>query len=115
MRWLWVVLVAGSLSGCGNGLAERQAELTQWIGQPEVHLVAALGAPDRVYDSGGMKFVTYEQVYVQHGPAGPYYFGPGPAAPSGFWGEPTTSVCYTTFTVAGGVVRAFSLRGSGCY
>ena len=73
-----------------------------------------MGAPHRVYDSGGMKFLTYQEVDVQRGPSGPYYFGPGPAAPTGFWGDPSVSVCDTTFTVAGGVVRAFSLHGLGC-
>jgi hypothetical protein len=114
MRLVRAVLGAGLLTGCTSGLAERQAELSQWIGQPETQLVGAMGAPNRVYDTDGIKFLTYEEVYVQQGPSGPYYFGPGPAAASGFTGVTYTTVCDTTFTVAGGVVKAFSLRGNGC-
>jgi hypothetical protein len=33
MRFAWVVIVTGFLVGCAGGLAERQAELTQWVGQ----------------------------------------------------------------------------------
>ncbi len=114
MRRVLVVVAAGLLAGCVNELAERQAELQHWIGQPETQLVAAMGAPNRVYDGGSMKFLTYEDIYIEQGPAGPYYFGPGPAAPTGFGGIQYTTVCDTTFTVSGGVVKAFSLRGNGC-
>jgi len=55
----WAVLVAWLLAWCTGGLAERQAELTQWIGQPEAQLVAAMGAPDRTSASGAQKFLTY--------------------------------------------------------
>jgi hypothetical protein len=114
MRFGWLVLAAGTLAGCTNVLAVRQAELSQWIGQPEAQLVAAMGAPHRAYDSGGVKFLTYEDVYVHEGPTGPYYFGPGPAAPTGFSGVIYRTVCDTTFTIEDGVVKAFSLRGDGC-
>jgi hypothetical protein len=114
MRIIGAVVAAGMLAGCTAGLAERQAELSKWVGQPEAQLVAAMGAPNRVYDSGAAKFLTYEDVYVEEGPVGPYYFGPGPAAPTGYSGQRYTTVCDTTFTVAEGVVKAFSFRGNGC-
>jgi hypothetical protein len=116
MRRVWLVLVTGLAAGCSNGLAVRQSELAQWVGQPEVQLVAAMGAPNRTYDSGGMKFLTYEEpVQVEQAPyyaGSPYYLGAGPTY--GFGGRVTTYVCDTTFTVAGGVVKGFSLRGDGC-
>jgi hypothetical protein len=114
MRLAGLMIAAGMLAGCTGELAERKAELAHWIGQREAQLVAAMGAPNRSYDSGGMKFLTYEDVYVQEGPAGPYYFGPGPAAPTGFAGLRYTTVCDTTFTIADGVVKGFSFRGNGC-
>jgi hypothetical protein len=114
MRFVGLMIATGMLAGCTGELAERQAELAHWVGQPEAQLVAAMGAPNRSYDSGGMKFLTYEDVYVQEGPTGPYYFGPGPAAPTGFSGVRYTTICDTTFTVADGVVKAFSFRGNGC-
>jgi hypothetical protein len=114
MRLAWMVVLTMPLIGCGGGLATRQAELTHWVGQPESDLLAAMGAPNRSYDSGAMKFLTYEETHIDQGPSGPYYFGPGPAAINGFGGRIYSSFCDTTFTVTGGVVRAFSLRGDGC-
>lgn len=114
MRWLGVAVAAVSLTSCTGELAERQAELQHWIGQPENQLVAAMGAPNRVYDSGSTKVLTYEDVYLQQGPSAPYYFGPGPVGPTGFSGTVYRTVCNTTFTIGDGVVKAFSLRGNGC-
>ncbi|HEX3574371.1 MAG TPA: hypothetical protein VHU42_07205 [Rhodopila sp.] len=114
MRFVRLVLATCLLAGCAGGLAQRQAELAHWVGQPEAQLIGAMGAPHRVFESGGTKFLTYEEIHVQRQPNGPYYFGPGPAAPSGFWGETTRQVCDTTFAVAGGVVKSASLRGNGC-
>jgi hypothetical protein len=93
---------------------ERQAGLSQSVGQPEAQLVAALGAPNRVFDSGPTEFLTCEDTSPEEGPTGPYYFGPGAAAPTGFSGVRHTLVCDTTFTVADAVVKAFSFRGNGC-
>jgi hypothetical protein len=113
MRHLWL-LVPGIVAACSNGLAERQAELTQWIGKPETALISTMGVPNRTYAAGGMTFLTFEDRQVEIVPGSPY-FGPGP-----FWyggGFPPTAmtlVCTTTFTVADGVVRGFSLNGNAC-
>ena len=113
MRCLWVVMLAGWLGGCTGLLETRRSELTQWVGRPEIELAAAMGAPNRTYDAGGMKFLTYEERRVEVVPGsydgfGPFWYG------GGFPPTTTTLVCDTTFTVAGGVVRAFSLRGNAC-
>lgn len=115
MRRVGILLLVGALGGCAGGLATRQAELAQWIGRPEAELLGAMGAPNRSYDSGGMKFLTYEERRVEIVPGSPYYFGPGPFGySSGFPPTATTLVCDTTFTVAQNVVRAYSLRGNAC-
>jgi hypothetical protein len=111
MRWSGVVVAAFLLAGCAGGLAERQAELQHWIGRSEAQLVDAMGAPNRVYDSGDTKVLTYEDVYLREGPAGPYYFGPGPAGPTGFGGTVYRTVCDTTYIIGDEVVKGFSLRG----
>lgn len=114
-RWLIVVALAG-LSGCANQLAERQAELSHWVGQPETTLLGRFGAPNRTYETGGMKFLTYDERHVDVVPNGPYWWGgPGPF----FYPDPYPvtvfdRACDTTFTVVQGVVRAFSLRGNAC-
>ncbi|MEA2740417.1 MAG: hypothetical protein QOH05_3724 [Acetobacteraceae bacterium] len=109
----WIMLAAG----CSDGLAGRQAELARWVGRPEVDLVALMGAPNRSYETDGVKFLTYEDRRVEIVPGSPFY-GPGPFGPFGYGGGfPPTAMnlaCDTTFTVAGGIVRAFSLRGNAC-
>ena len=115
MRWVRLIALMGVVAGCANGLAQRQAELTQWVGKPETALVGIFGVPSRIYETGGMKFLTYDDQRVEFIPGSPYY-GPGP-----FWygggGFPPTVItlqCETTFTIADCVVRAFSLRGNAC-
>lgn len=111
---LWGMLVLG---GCVSSIAQRQAELQHWIGQPETELVQSMGVPNRTYTAGGMKFLTYEErqtvvypgtPYWQGMP--PYWYGTGGALPP----QTVSYACDTTFTIAGGTVRAFSLRGNGC-
>ena len=112
---LRIVLTTVTLAGCANGRAQHQAELATWVGKPETDLVSMMGAPTRTYETGGMKFLTYEERHVEIVPGTPYDFGPG-----SFWyggGFPptaTTLVCETTFTIAAGLVRAYSLRGNAC-
>jgi hypothetical protein len=116
MRLLWLLALAGLIAGCTDGLARRRAELTQWIGRPEAALVGLMGVPDRTYETEGMKFLTYKEQQIDITPGMPYYYGPGPLAYGGA-GLPATAtirVCETTFTIADGVVRAFSLRGNAC-
>lgn len=110
-----IIFMACSLTGCVSGLANRQAQLSMWVGKPEVELVGIMGAPSRTYETAGMKFLTYEERHVEIVPSTPYTFGPGPFwYGGGFPPTATTLVCDTTFTIAAGVVRAYSLRGNAC-
>lgn len=114
MRRWWLLIALTVLTGCVNGLAQRQAELNQWIGKPEAALLSAMGAPNRSYETNEMKFLTYEDRQVDTIGGGPY-FGPGPFwYDGGFPPETIILVCDTTFTIVNGVVRAFALRGNGC-
>ncbi|HEY0182894.1 MAG TPA: hypothetical protein VGC09_08820 [Rhodopila sp.] len=120
MRRFHLVVLLGLVAGCTNELAARQAQLAQWVGRPETDLVGLMGAPTRTYEAGGMKFLTYDDRRVEIVPGSPY-FVPGPFGPGPFWygggGFPPTAMtleCNTTFTVAEGVVRAYSLRGNAC-
>jgi hypothetical protein len=114
MRVVVVAVLAGVVGACSGGLAARQAELAGWVGKPETALVGTMGAPTRSYEAGGMKFLTYDERRVQIVPGTPFW-GPGPYwYGGGFPPVATTLECDTTFTVADGVVRAFSLRGNAC-
>ena len=116
MRLSWIFALAGLASGCTDGLAQRQVQLAQWVGRPEIELVGMIGAPTRTYETDGMKFLTYQEQRVEIMPGSPYYLDRGPFGYGGGGFPPTarTLVCDTTFTIAGGLVRAFSLRGNAC-
>jgi hypothetical protein len=108
---------------CTDLLAARQARLQQLVGRTETELVEAMGVPTQTYETGGIKFLAYEERQVEVVPGSPLYYGPVPFNggfyPGGFYpgGFPPTAInlaCSTTFAVAGGVVRSFTLRGNAC-
>jgi hypothetical protein len=116
MRCLALIILAGTLAGCTNQLAVRQAELNQWIGRPETELLTVMGVPDRTYEANGLKFLAYSDHRVEWLPGTPPYpYGP----PFGWYagGIPPQAIalsCDTTFTISSGVVRSYSLRGNAC-
>ncbi len=109
------LLLAGLLVACGNQLAARQAYLNQFIGQPESVLVQQMGVPNRSIETGGARYLAYEEhrVDVLPGVSG---FGPWPY---GWFGPgiPPQVIdlrCETTFEVVDATVRSFTLRGNAC-
>ena len=117
MRRFIPLLLAIPLVGCGNGLAARQAYLNQFIGHPDSELVQRLGVPMRTYETKGVRYLAYNESRVQLIPSLPPY-GSGPwwnRADGG--GAPTqvvNLVCETTFAVADGNVKSYTLRGNAC-
>ena len=115
-----ILLSAGLLAGCVNQLAVRQSELARWVGQPEGQLIDFMGVPDKSYETGGVKYLAYAENRVEVIPSTQSYpFGPPFGAPYGWYGGgfPAQAInlsCETTFAIAGGVVRSFSLRGNAC-
>ncbi|HVY17641.1 MAG TPA: hypothetical protein VHB27_20650 [Rhodopila sp.] len=111
-----VLSIAGlALGACTDELARRQAELNRWVGRPETELVQAMGAPNRSYETGGLKILTYEDHRVDIIPGTSYYPGFGPFWPdAGLPPQAINLTCDTSFAVSGGIVRSFSLRGNAC-
>lgn len=120
-----VLLTALAVSGCANyGLQQRQAELAPLIGHTEQDLVQRMGVPTRTYETGGTKYLAYNESRTEFEPGfGPYYAGGfyGRGLYGGFGGyyggfppEVIQRNCETTFEVAGGAVRSFALRGNSC-
>jgi hypothetical protein len=116
-RVVWIVL-AGLLAGCTNMLAVRQAQLNPLIGRPEGDLIASVGVPNRVYETGGIKYLAYTETSTDVIPPFPSYpYGP-------YWGgwyggsslppQVITSTCETTFAVIKGIVASYTLRGNAC-
>ena len=117
MRRSVLLILALLLAGCVNQLAQRQAFLNQFVGHPDSDLVKQLGVPTRTYETGGVKYLAYDESRVDLIPGLPPY-GPGPWwAYGGYGGFPPQLVnleCETTFAIAGGVVKSYTLRGNAC-
>jgi len=105
------------LGGCVNQLAQRQARLDQFVGHPEQELVEKLGVPARTITTDGVTYLAYDDSRVAWVPPLPgfgrygwWYYGPAYNAPPGA----IEYQCEATFTVVGGVVKSYVLRGNAC-
>lgn len=115
----WPLLLAFVLAACANYGVERRAYLSSLIGAPETELVRQLGVPVRSYETGGRKFVAYEEHRIDLIPAGPFfggfgYFGGGYGGFGGFPPQVVERGCETTFEIDGGRVQSWALRGNAC-
>ena len=110
-----LLVLAGLLAACTDQLAARRAYLNGFIGQPEIALVQQMGVPSRSIETGGVKYLAYDQHKVDIVPAvqpyGPYFMG---WYGGGFPPRVVEWRCETTFEVAAGIVRAYTLRGNAC-
>jgi hypothetical protein len=96
MRRIAVLLLALALPACADRGAQRRAFLTALVGQSEAGAVQRLGIPDRTYETGGVKFLAYDEGRVAVASGGSL---PG---------------CEMTLAVAGDRVQSWTLRGSFC-
>lgn len=115
LRETVLLLLGAAVAGCTNQLAARQAYLSRFIGQPETVLVQQMGVPTRSYETGGEKFLAYDEHHVDIVPS---WYGGGPFFMGWYGGGFPPDVvdwrCETTFDVVGGTVRSFTLRGNAC-
>jgi hypothetical protein len=108
-----------ALSACAVG-PTIDDRLASYVGRTELELVTALGVPTRDYETGGQKFLQYEEqrtIALPGGfagaPIGPYgrgYYG-------GFGLSYTTYApvqCDVTFALRDGRVASYTYRGQGC-
>ena len=114
MRCTALLLLAGLLGGCANQLAERQAYLNQFIGQPESSVVQAMGVPSRTFQTGGVTYLAYNEHRIDFIPGtptyAPFYLGSYGAFPP----QIVQLDCETTFQVVDGKIASFQLRGNAC-
>lgn len=110
-----VLLAVAALAGCTDQLAQREAYLGRFIGQPDAVLVQQLGVPSRSYETGGVKYLAYDESRVDIVP-GPPTFAPFYTGwyNGGFPPQVIELTCETTFEVSAGTVKAFTLRGNAC-
>jgi hypothetical protein len=116
-----ILAIALSLGACTSS-ADRAAYLNTLVGQPEAELVRQLGVPSRMLETGGHKFLAYDQqrsttIYA----GGPYFGSIGGYYGGGFGGyystiptEVVSRQCATTFELVDDRVISWFLRGDGC-
>lgn len=112
-----------ALSACATG-PNLNDRLAAYVGKSELELVSTLGVPTSNYETGGQRFLKYEEqrtVALPNGYAGPFYgrFGRGfYGRYGGFGGGFSTTYapvqCDVTFALREGRVSGYTYRGQGC-
>ena len=98
---------------CADQLEQRQARLAPLVGRPVGDLIQQLGVPSRTFQASGVDYLAYDERRIEVLPGlwgGPFWFGGWNSLPP----EVVQWQCETTFAVAGGVVRSFTLQGNAC-
>ncbi len=95
-------------------LQRREAALAAYVGMSESDLVRSFGVPTRTFETGGHRFLAYDEgsldIVPPLEPWRPWGWGYG----AGFPAQVVQRFCETTFEVAAGKVIGFSLRGNAC-
>ena len=118
---LLVITVAIALSGCLPTTEGYSQMVNSWVGAPESALLAQVGPPNRSYESGGLKYLTYEASSVAYmPPVAPTYqttvIG-NMAYTNAYGGSPGYAIplsCQTTFLVQKQIIRSVSFKGNDC-
>ena len=97
MRTIALLSLAAALAGCADQGSARRAFLASLIGRQEAGVIQVLGMPGRVYETGGVKFLAYEEGRPAAVPGGRVYGG-----------------CQMTLMVANGRVQSWTLNGTLC-
>jgi hypothetical protein len=94
-----------------------ETRLQPFVGQSEAALVGALGVPNSTYETGGTRFLQYEERSTTVYPGDPYpYWGPYRRFGGPIYSPPLVVMreCAITFAVRQGRVESFTFRGNGC-
>src|SRR4051794_25638145 len=75
-RLLRPLLLAALLASCANQYEARRQYLSQFVGRPESDLVLALGVPNRSYETGGIKYLAFDDRRGEFVPGTPVYWPP---------------------------------------
>ncbi len=107
-------LILVALAGCETG-PSRQQVLAGLVGHQESDALRTLGAPNRIIEANGHKFLAFDDQHVGYVPS-PYFGGFGGYG-YGFFGPvsyPVLRGCEMTLEVVGGRVVSYTLRGNSC-
>ena len=118
---LIVAIPALFLAGCIATTSGYQQMVDSWVGAPENALIAQVGPPDRVYSSGGSKYLTYVASGAAYmPPVAPSYTTTvigNTAYTNPYGGSPGYNIslnCETTFMVRGETIQSVSFKGNNC-
>lgn len=120
MKHVIGALLAAVLAGCAT-TANYEKILDSWVGASEIDLVRKWGTPQRVYETGGTKFLTYassRNIYLP-GTAPTYqttYIG-NTAYTNRIGGTPGQNIgmtCVTTFEVRNDRIVSWRWEGNDC-
>ena len=112
MKRMIACLAVLTLAGCDTGPSRSQV-LAGLVGRPESDALRMLGAPNRVIEANGHRFLAFDDQYVGYVPS-PYFggfYGYGYFGPAAY---PVVRGCETTIEVVAGRVSSFTLRGNSC-
>jgi hypothetical protein len=114
------VMAAIGMVGCAT-TAKYEAKLQSWVGAPEMRLVRSWGPPQGVYESGGIRFLTWSNsrnVFIpgSSGTTTTQFVGnTAYTRTSGAYASQNIGmVCNTTFEVEGGVITRWRWEGNDC-
>ncbi|MCC7284499.1 MAG: hypothetical protein IT556_19120 [Acetobacteraceae bacterium] len=117
MRAAAAFLFLVGLSACADPGPSYLDQLNMLVGRSEDQVIAALGAPDRVYQTDDARFLGWTSVQTRWVPGG-YWPGFGPyrrhyPGGMGYWAPDRyiQAQCVTTATFRGGRAQGFSLNG----
>lgn len=115
-----VILISTVLFGCATQ-KKYQTILDTWVGHPEHKLVRSWGPPQSVYESEGVKYLTYtnsrnvvlgqtNSSYTTTVIGNTAYTTGSPGSP----GRNYAMTCQTTFEIRDGVIQSWSYKGNDC-
>jgi hypothetical protein len=130
MTRLLPLLPLALLAACAQG-GDTALTDASWVGRSEADLVSNLGVPDRVFETGGRRFLAYDPRNVAGGPYVTPSIGLGFGSFSGGWGRgsgiglgtgltfggPSYSGsrgCGASYEVQDGQVIGVTRQGPGC-
>lgn len=120
MRYLIIVLLLLALSGCGFPKGYKEA-MSSWIGADERQLLANFGPPNRAYESGGTKYLTWSSSKNVTIPGqDPYYTSTvvgNQVYTQSYGGTDDTNInlrCEFTFVIENGRVTTWRAKGNNC-
>ena len=123
------------LAGCAYPSPQHVKELNALVGKPEPDLLRSYGVPTRVYDTSGLRFLSYQMSRIDSFPGDGFGYGGfggyggyggfgyggfgyggglGYGGFGGFGPEIIQRDCTTTFELQNHIVKSYSLRGNDC-